>query len=134
MDMFAYFDESMSRNWAGSNFWKSRAMKGSKVIILDQMKKAPSAAPKKVKVAVAINFLDDTVIDEEFLFAAPTVSINLSKNAVKLAGDHLLPDDLQFSSKRFTKLFLKPHSKVTYKLNTDTTWIHFKYEKRRQRR
>ncbi len=103
-EMFAYFDNNMSRRWAGPDFWKTRSIKDSSKPI------GTAASARKKAKPLEVDFSE--VIDEKELFAKSKNGNMLSKATLKQRDEHLLPVDMQFNSKTFTSLFLKPSLKV----------------------
>ncbi|KAJ3154952.1 hypothetical protein HDU86_004471 [Geranomyces michiganensis] len=104
--IFSYFDSALMRSWAGPEHWRSRP--------LAREKKDTSTVRKKRKLEETIDFLADEDIDLETIFAPATASIVLPKQQDKTRSNHLLPDDMHFSSKDLLKLFLKPQYKIKF--------------------
>lgn len=100
--IFAYFDESLKKNWAGPEHWRIQRLKK------DTNTPAPEPRKKKERETFRIDFSSDHTPDEEVLFATGGTSINLPKTQWRSKTRNLLPDDKHFSSKRFLTLFLKP--------------------------
>ncbi|KAK9472478.1 condensin complex subunit 2/barren [Dipodascopsis tothii] len=110
--VFAYFDESLKRNWAGPQHWKIERIKKDTKLAEPELDRA--APPKEKKAALVINFLDpDDDVDEDVLFDAGTTSANtlMPKSQWHSKTRNLLPDDKQFSSRQLLRLFLKPRAK-----------------------
>ncbi|KAJ3150236.1 hypothetical protein HDU89_003325 [Geranomyces variabilis] len=104
--IFSYFDSALMRSWAGPEHWRPRP--------LAKEKKAPGTVRKKRKVEDTIDFLAEEQVNLEALFAPATASIVLPKQQDKTRSNHLLPDDMHFSSKDLLKLFLKPQYKIKF--------------------
>ena len=73
-------------------------------ISIEREEKPKLRKPKVVKEQEHIDFLSTEPIDVNVLFAKSSASITLPKND-KNRSDHLLPDDMHFSSKDLLKLF-----------------------------
>ncbi|KAG9014327.1 hypothetical protein FRB94_012733 [Tulasnella sp. JGI-2019a] len=118
-NMLDYFDAAAMKNWAGPQHWKLRRA----------VKKADPEAghpitTKKEKVAFEINFLAPSVQTSKELFVPATgttivlpagtgatttsSSKRKSKKALTKRDNHLLPDDMHFSSAQLLRLFRKP--------------------------
>ncbi|KAG8946082.1 hypothetical protein FRC04_012060 [Tulasnella sp. 424] len=123
-EMLDYFDTAVMKNWAGPQHWKLRRV----------AKKADPAtegtAPaktKKEKVSFEIDFSAPPVQSSKELFAPATGSTitmpagtgalvstasstgkRKSKKTNIKRDDHLLPDDMHFSSAQLLRLFRKP--------------------------
>lgn len=128
-EMLDYFDTAVMKNWAGPQHWKLRRV----------AKKADAAAEgaapaktKKEKVSFEIDFSAPLAQSSKELFAPATGStITLpagtgalvsaasstgkrkSKKTNVKRDDHLLPDDMHFSSAQLLKLFRKPKFSVS---------------------
>ncbi|CAG8525060.1 10758_t:CDS:10 [Ambispora gerdemannii] len=99
-EMFSYFDSAFLRNWAGPEHWKMKQKPQNATN--DESKK------KKEKVSSVINFIESDEIDERSIFVKGGTTINLAKSAEYGSRNYLLPDDMQFNSKKMFRLFLKP--------------------------
>ncbi|KAG8919223.1 hypothetical protein FRC02_001817 [Tulasnella sp. 418] len=121
-EMLDYFDSTVMKNWAGPQHWKLRRA----------IKKAENAEPgatmktKKEKQAFEIDFSPEASRSSKELFAPANRSTILLPAATGAAApasssgrrktkkvkvkrdDHLLPDDMHFSSAQLLRLFLKP--------------------------
>ncbi|KAI8620214.1 condensin complex subunit 2/barren [Chytriomyces sp. MP71] len=101
---FSYFDSSMVKRWAGPEHWKPKPI----------IKAKDSAAPKKKREPLKIDFLDTTLTEKQ-LFAPSTTSITLPKYGDKARQKNVLPNDEHFSAMDFLKLFLKPDNRVVFR-------------------
>jgi condensin complex subunit 2 len=99
-NMFSYFDNITGANWAGPEYWKSRSLR--KPTSTDR----PTKTPLKKKEKSSIDFVNSEPIDPKVLFARTKASTLLPKS--KLTESFLLPEDHQYRSEKFTKLFLRP--------------------------
>ncbi|TPX55552.1 hypothetical protein PhCBS80983_g05222 [Powellomyces hirtus] len=106
-NIFSYFDTAMMRSWAGPEHWRSRP-------VLKDKSKTPGMVKKKRKIEETIDFLSAEAPDLAKLFAPATATITLPKQQEKTKSDHLLPDDMHFSSKDLLRLFLKPQYKIKF--------------------
>ncbi|KAJ9094193.1 hypothetical protein QFC19_008045 [Naganishia cerealis] len=133
--MLDYFDQGFLKNWAGPEHWKvRRAVKRA-----DPSESATTAKQtRKEKTPFLINFEDPEAPSAKDLFATSKTVITLPAISTKRgragtppkgkkgkkakeAGDvtdirdeHLLPDDMHFSSRQLLRLFMKP--KFTLKM------------------
>lgn len=117
-EMFAYFDQSTSKSWAGPNFWKARSIKDPKAV--------QSRIIKQVKVVAKLDFLNFKV-DENELFASTKTSISLGKGVLDSDDHNMLPNDLNFNSGNFMKLFLKPDKQVLNFTYRGSHWLRFSF-------
>lgn len=126
IDLMSYFDESLKRNWRGREHWKVRNLKRSNLFGSgpnetnklnnpqnesndDNEKSKNETAAKKKKKQTEIDFfaIDDHL--EETIFAPKKrANIDLPLKARTDDSHHLLPPDYQFSTKKITRLFIKP--------------------------
>lgn len=129
----SYFDGAFKQTWAGPEHWKIRKSQrnqtnnntntttGNNNPMTNNSKTRKSTKVEKV----AINFIN-SVIDFRQIFSKPTSSnqISLTKASIieRTENEHLLPDDLHFSSGSLLKLFIKPswrmNSKTAPKIRT----------------
>ncbi|KAH3663570.1 hypothetical protein OGAPHI_004971 [Ogataea philodendri] len=130
--MAEYFDTMSRQNWRGPEHWKIAMVKQAhqKSATLDilptDVKETNNEHPeedfvqkataKRAKAVFTLNFMDDEQdVDENELFATPT---NASKLLLpeKERGLHptanMLPEDLQFTTKRLICLNIKPSQKI----------------------
>ncbi|RXW23885.1 hypothetical protein EST38_g1944 [Candolleomyces aberdarensis] len=118
-----YFDSRFLKNWAGPEHWKLRRTIRKPVQTDDGDGGGKTAGKSKKKEPEKIDFLTppekDLKITAKELFAPPGKgqSINLAGTGVgskrgkkkkDKKDEHLLPDDMHFSSKQLVTLFLKP--------------------------
>ena len=120
----SYFDGAFKQTWAGPEHWKIRKSQrivnnppGSSLNSNPVTSTTTTKSRRTSKVEkVAIDFIN-SVIDFRQIFSKPTTSgqISLTKAAIleRNEHDHLLPDDLHFSSTSLLKLFIKPNWKIT---------------------
>lgn len=122
----SYFDGAFKQTWAGPEHWKIR--KSQRIVnnntnntcnnnTNNNNSNPVTKSRKNSKVEkVAIDFIN-SVIDFRQIFSKPTTSsqISLTKAAIldRNEHDHLLPDDLHFSSASLLKLFIKPNWKMS---------------------
>jgi condensin complex subunit 2 len=99
-NMFSYFDNISGSTWAGPEYWKSRSVR--KPVTSDK----PTKAASKKKEKQFIDFLNSEPIDPNVLFAKTKTSTLLPKS--RLTDTFLLPEDHQYRSDKFTRLFLRP--------------------------
>ncbi|KAJ9124244.1 hypothetical protein QFC22_001043 [Naganishia vaughanmartiniae] len=133
--MLDYFDQGFLKNWAGPEHWKvRRAVKRA-----DPTESTTAVKQtRKEKTPFLINFEDTDARSAKDLFATSKVAITLPSTSTKRgrAGtppkgkkgkkakdtgedadardEHLLPDDMHFSSRQLLRLFMKP--KFTLKM------------------
>ncbi|KAF8998536.1 condensin complex subunit 2/barren [Cyathus striatus] len=109
-----YFDQTFLKNWAGPEHWKLR-----KIIRRAEANPATNGEAKAVKgrgkkESFKIDFLvpqeKDLREQQKELFApvGKGASINLPKKKQEKKDEHMLPDDMHFSSRQLVTLFLKP--------------------------
>lgn len=126
-DLFSYFDNTLTKNWAGPEHWKLRrpppTTAPAKKSTAHDEEGSPGAEegekPKKRQKAAAfqIAFDDsDNDEDEDELFAPATRKITLTSEAMAKMTKNLLPDDIHFSSKQLLQYFLKPMFPVSFSL------------------
>ncbi|KAF9971713.1 hypothetical protein BGZ73_005242 [Actinomortierella ambigua] len=118
LDLYSHFDSALLRNWAGPEHWKLRRipkMKPTDAPVIDAdgniieggdgKKKGTSRAP------LVLDFIGSEEVDERELFASADPASLVFTNAMEAEhrrSDHLLPDDVHFSSKQLLRMFLKP--------------------------
>lgn len=121
----SYFDGAFKQTWAGPEHWKIRKSQRISSVSSNNSNNSGNAgnqtksrrsSSKTEK--VAIDFIN-SVIDFRQIFSKPTTAgqISLTKAAIleRNEQDHLLPDDLHFSSNSLLKLFIKPNWKPAKK-------------------
>lgn len=112
----AYFDETLSHNWAGPEHWKIRKVKQLARFHGPKTRRSStrpasldgSSGHKSKPLPFLIDFVGDEVCGSDIF--APGSNIDLSKSKGK--HKHKLPTDQHFSSKDLVKLFLKPTARV----------------------
>ncbi|KAI9262316.1 condensin complex subunit 2/barren [Phascolomyces articulosus] len=125
-NMFSYFDSTFGKNWAGPEHWKlrrpvSRAAQ-EKEAAQQEAGEADGAekSRKKQRQAFQIDFIAGEDIDEDVLFATDKrtkISMSSVQESAAKEDNHLLPNDMHFSSKQLLKLFLKPTFSMRSKKN-----------------
>lgn len=115
----AYFDETLSKNWAGPEHWKVQRIKSTlNTVGSGQVDKEGKPVEKKrterqLKEPFLIDFLSpEGAVDEKKLFVDGKTSIDLPKIQQKSNTRNLLPNDEHFSSKCLTQLALKPKVQI----------------------
>ena len=124
--VFSYFDNALSKNWAGPEHWKMRRTIRRTRLDKEEEDAAASnriAGPKSKrapKEAFHIEFSPDVEApSSKQLFGTSNASITLPSAKRKRGAvqekreDYLLPDDMHFSSQQLLTLFLKPKATVT---------------------
>ncbi|KAF9157651.1 hypothetical protein DFQ26_008520 [Actinomortierella ambigua] len=118
LDLYSHFDSALLRNWAGPEHWRLRRIpkmkptdapvfdaEGNVIEGGDGKKKGASRAP------LVLDFIGSEEVDERELFASADPASMVFTNAMEAEhrrSDHLLPDDVHFSSKQLLRMFLKP--------------------------
>ncbi|KAI9145308.1 condensin complex subunit 2/barren [Paraphysoderma sedebokerense] len=103
-DTTSYFEETVMKNWAGPDYWRRRR-------IIPAPSKTTEPEQKRVRkerIPFSIDFVGNDNVDIKALFAPGGSTINLPKNTEKPSHKHLLPEDVRFSGKDLTTLFMKP--------------------------
>lgn len=132
-DLMAYFDERMKTNWRGPEHWKVTNLKKAKNHIENNTTKASDepikndemadpmaniATKKKKKEDVIVNFLDFEIDDdnEDEIFQKPKNMSMLLIKSLDRANEskNMLPEDIQFNSKKLTNLFGKKHKSISH--------------------
>ena len=126
----SYFDGAFKQTWAGPEHWKIRKSQrisnnntnNNSTVNNSSISSANSKIRRSSKVEkVAMDFIN-SVIDFRQIFSKPSSSnqISLTKASIieRNENDHLLPDDLHFSSASLLKLFIKPSWKMAMKNNS----------------
>lgn len=113
----SYFDGAFKQTWAGPEHWKIRKSQrvasntNSSSTTTTSNNIISSRTGKRKVEKIAVDFIN-SVIDFRQIFSKPTNSsqISLTKASIleRNEQDHLLPDDLHFSSSNLLKLFIKP--------------------------
>ncbi|KAJ1913799.1 hypothetical protein IWQ60_009072 [Tieghemiomyces parasiticus] len=117
-DLFSYFDTKLIKSWAGPDHWKLHpALRTKPPTTGEDGTTKDVKKPRTERTAYHTDFLTQPDLDEDQLFAAPSRagSLILANGYLKTGtrgSRHLLPDDIQFTSKNMTTLFLKPRFRV----------------------
>ncbi|KAJ1962269.1 hypothetical protein IWQ62_003584 [Dispira parvispora] len=121
-DIFSYFDRKLIKGWAGPNHWKLHPALQIKPGQPDKANvENGKAENKRVRIEKQPFFVDfsqeSNPREEEDLFAPPArqTSLLLTGSFQRTGykqNRHLLPDDIHFSSKNLTALFLKPRCRI----------------------
>ncbi|KAF7294486.1 Condensin complex subunit 2 [Mycena kentingensis (nom. inval.)] len=121
--MMDQFDRNFSKNWAGPEHWKMRRVvlrKPEGAEVKQQKPRREKKEPFKIDFSAPRDKQLKQLTDELFAPAGKGAGINLpgmgpsarktkSKKAKgKEKDDHMLPDDMHFSSRQLVSLFLKP--------------------------
>ncbi|KAK4046790.1 hypothetical protein OIO90_006432 [Microbotryomycetes sp. JL221] len=113
--MFGYFDDKLSKNWAGPAHWKLRRAPPK-----PDEQQSTTTKPVKEKAAFSIDFASPPPFSAEELFAVATpASIRAPRKSSLQAKSKrsrmteredmfMLPDDCRFTSATLLRLFLKP--------------------------
>ena len=107
-NILSYFDNTLSKNWAGPENWKIQKVKDS-----DKQTTVPTK--RKEKEAFEIDFLsplDPSLADTIYTLATSASTITLPKSQQKSRTRNLLPDDKHFNSRQLLSLFLKPKARL----------------------
>ncbi|KAJ1983246.1 hypothetical protein H4R34_001402 [Dimargaris verticillata] len=116
-DIFSYFDSKLIKSWAGPDHWKLHPALRVKPAGASDEAKHESKRARTEKQKYMTNFSDQPDLDETQLFAPPprngslTVVSGYHKGGQK-NNRHLLPEDIQFTSKNLVSLFLKPRCRI----------------------
>lgn len=110
-NILSYFDNALSKNWAGPEHWKIRRIKDHTAA------SNATSAPKqrKEKEPFEIDFgapLDPAIAELIYTPASSNSAISLPKTQWKTNGRNLLPDDKHFNSRNLLRLFLKPKARM----------------------
>ncbi|KAF2142203.1 uncharacterized protein K452DRAFT_308579 [Aplosporella prunicola CBS 121167] len=109
-----YFDQALSKNWAGPEHWRIRRIKDNKA--------AAAAGPtkRKEKEPFQIDFaapMTQPMADALYTGASSSSTISMPKNQWKSKTRNLLPDDKHFNSRQLLRLFLKPKARMGSRRN-----------------
>ncbi|KAJ1967005.1 hypothetical protein H4R35_006839 [Dimargaris xerosporica] len=116
-DIFSYFDSKLIKSWAGPDHWKLHPALRVKPDGASDNAKHESKRARTEKQKYLTNFSEQSDLDETQLFAPPprngslTVVSGYHKGGQK-NNRHLLPEDIQFTSKNLVSLFLKPRCRI----------------------
>jgi condensin complex subunit 2 len=120
---FDYFDQRLTKNWAGPEHWKMRniglgpppAQRGD----TSTGNGAAEKASRKSKEPFVVDFCSEAgaVVAKE-IFEAPkaaaTISLPIQKDA-SVIENYLLPEDHHFTSRQLLRLFIKPRAMLNLK-------------------
>ncbi|KAI9474193.1 MAG: condensin complex subunit 2/barren [Benjaminiella poitrasii] len=115
-DMFNYFDSTFVKNWAGPEHWKLRRKPAEKQ--QESQSATTTTTKRKPRTEETLPFqeaLEKEEEDEEDEeetnnepFEPSTKKLTLTKDALSKMTEHLLPQDIHFSSKVLLQYSLKP--------------------------
>lgn len=122
-DLMAYFDETMKPNWRGPEHWRVTALKQSKNLLQKNKSRRLSPQPEDAQAVqkrkkndpVIIDFFkedDEDYIEDIFQKAKKPSQISVTPEEKASENPHLLPDDIQFNSRRLVTLFVKPNRSI----------------------
>ncbi|MCO5573432.1 hypothetical protein L7F22_027203 [Adiantum nelumboides] len=112
-DFFGYFDQKMSKNWAGPEHWKMRNVIASTTGGANAANGgAPEKSARKQKEPFVIDFTSsDGAVTSKELFETGRGQAGTLLPASRDSDDlYLLPEDRHFSSKQLLRLFIKPRA------------------------
>ncbi|KAL2350673.1 condensin complex component cnd2 [Cryomyces antarcticus] len=112
-----YFDQALSKNWAGPEHWKIKRIK-------DASKPTAAPAKRKEKESFEIDFaapMSQSLADALYTPATSKSAISLPKVQWKSKTRNLLPDDKHFNSRQLLRLFLKPKARLGSKRTGTST-------------
>ncbi|MCJ1288463.1 hypothetical protein MMC26_007821 [Xylographa opegraphella] len=104
-NILSYFDNVLTKNWAGPEHWRIRRMK--------DLRKTSRLAPsrRKERESFEVDFaapLDTALAELIYTAGVSNSTIGLPKTQWTSKTRHLLPDDKHFHSRQLLQLFLKP--------------------------
>ncbi|KAI8386970.1 condensin complex subunit 2/barren [Blakeslea trispora] len=110
-NMFDYFDSTLVKNWAGPEHWKLRRPPTKKSTAEHQ---EPNATRRKSR-ATEVFWLPFKEVQEEDedVFEKSSRKPLMGKEMIMKMTEHLLPNDIQFSSKLLLQYSLKPAMPVS---------------------
>ncbi|KAK9326129.1 condensin complex subunit 2/barren [Lipomyces orientalis] len=111
-DIFAYFDDSIKKNWTGLQHWRIQKAKKD----AEGTKKPQQPRQSRKKEEFIIDFLnDDEEVDEDALFEQGNPSSSLlPKSQWRSETRNLLEEEVIFNSKKLLRLFLKPRVQLHF--------------------
>lgn len=120
---FDYFDQRLTKNWAGPEHWKMRNVgMGPPPVQRGDTSTGNGAAeraPRRSKVPFVVDFSSEqgaVLASEIFMPAAGGAGITLPETRDGAALDtYLLPEDRHFTSRQLLRLFIKPRAKLNLK-------------------
>ena len=104
-----YFDQALSKNWAGPEHWRIQRIKTA------SSKLADGPTRRKEKTPFEIDFsapMTQEIANALYTPASSNSTIQLPKKEWKSRTRNLLPDDKHFNSKQLLRLFLKPKARM----------------------
>ncbi|ODQ79299.1 hypothetical protein BABINDRAFT_176847 [Babjeviella inositovora NRRL Y-12698] len=99
MDILAYFDYTLRKNWAGAEHWKIQSVKKP------QQAKPVVIPSSKEKFVIDFSQNSPETFEEELFI--PGANLLLPKTHWVSHSKNILPHDIQFSTKRLVRLFHK---------------------------
>lgn len=124
-DLMTYFDKTMKDTWRGPEHWRVAAFKKHKNFDTPNSNKsrattpqpdgAPAPPKRKRKEQITIDFFkdeDEDYIEDIFQPAKKAAPILRSPDSIDTNNYYLLPDDIQFNSKKLVTLFIKPDRSI----------------------
>lgn len=122
-DLMSYFDKTMKDTWRGPEHWRVAAFKKHKNFDTPNSNKSRATTPqpdgaqpkRKRKEHITIDFFkdeDEDYIEDIFQPAKKAAPILRSPDSIDTTNYHLLPDDIQFNSKKLVTLFIKPDRSI----------------------
>ena len=108
-DILSYFDNTLSKNWAGPEHWRIRKIKDI------SRGSAPPQTKRKEREPFEIDFaspLSPALAEILNTPATSNAAISLPKSQWKSKTRNLLPDDKHFNSRQLLRLFLKPQAQM----------------------
>ncbi|PSK79601.1 hypothetical protein CJJ07_000465 [Candidozyma auris] len=124
-DLMTYFDKTMKDTWRGPEHWRIAALKKHKNFdtpisnksraTTPQVEGAPAQPKRKRKENITIDFFkdeDEDYIEDIFQHAKKSAPILRPADSIDTNEYHLLPDDIQFNSKKLVTLFIKPNRSI----------------------
>lgn len=122
-ELMSYFDKTMKDTWRGPEHWRVAAFKKHKNFDTPNSNKSRATTPqpdtaqpkRKRKEQITIDFFkdeDEDYIEDIFQPAKKAAPILRSPDSIDTTNYHLLPDDIQFNSKKLVTLFIKPDRSI----------------------
>lgn len=122
-ELMSYFDKTMKDTWRGPEHWRVAAFKKHKNFDTPNSNKSRATTPqpdaaqpkRKRKEHITIDFFkdeDEDYIEDIFQPAKKAAPILRSPDSIDTTDYHLLPDDIQFNSKKLVTLFIKPDRSI----------------------
>lgn len=122
-ELMSYFDKTMKDSWRGPEHWRVAAFKKHKNFDTPNSNKSRATTPqpdtaqpkRKRKEQITIDFFkdeDEDYIEDIFQPAKKAAPILRSPDSIDTTNYYLLPDDIQFNSKKLVTLFIKPDRSI----------------------